>query len=49
MGKMVLPFEPLTITFQDLQYYVEPPPVIGQKFLIKILYIKYLWVRLCRR
>ncbi|KAJ0755161.1 putative ABC transporter, P-loop containing nucleoside triphosphate hydrolase [Helianthus annuus] len=23
--KMVLPFEPLTITFQDLQYYVEPP------------------------
>ncbi|KAF5792887.1 putative ABC transporter, P-loop containing nucleoside triphosphate hydrolase [Helianthus annuus] len=22
---MVLPFEPLTITFQDLQYYVEPP------------------------
>ncbi|KAD3067411.1 hypothetical protein E3N88_35291 [Mikania micrantha] len=25
-GKMVLPFEPLTITFQDLQYYVEPPP-----------------------
>ncbi|GJW85259.1 AAA+ ATPase domain-containing protein [Tanacetum coccineum] len=25
-GKMVLPFEPLTVTFQDLQYYVEPPP-----------------------
>ncbi|MFS7986455.1 putative ABC-type sulfate transporter [Helianthus anomalus] len=25
-GKMVLPFEPLMITFQDLQYYVEPPP-----------------------
>ncbi|KAM0064291.1 putative ABC-type sulfate transporter [Helianthus debilis subsp. tardiflorus] len=25
-GKMVLPFEPLTITFQDLQYYVEPSP-----------------------
>ncbi|XP_071697291.1 pleiotropic drug resistance protein 3-like isoform X2 [Rutidosis leptorrhynchoides] len=24
--KMVLPFEPLTITFQDLQYHVEPPP-----------------------
>ncbi|MFS7986606.1 putative ABC-type sulfate transporter [Helianthus anomalus] len=24
-GKMVLPFEPLTITFQDLQYHVEPP------------------------
>ncbi|MFS7986495.1 putative ABC transporter, AAA+ ATPase domain, ABC-2 type transporter [Helianthus anomalus] len=23
-GKMVLPFEPLTVTFQDLQYYVEP-------------------------
>ncbi|KAI7743637.1 hypothetical protein M8C21_012059 [Ambrosia artemisiifolia] len=28
-GKMVLPFEPLTITFQDLQYYVEPPPILG--------------------
>ncbi|KAI3810521.1 hypothetical protein L1987_20137 [Smallanthus sonchifolius] len=25
-GKLVLPFEPLTITFQNLQYYVEPPP-----------------------
>nr|XP_043620927.1 pleiotropic drug resistance protein 3-like isoform X2 [Erigeron canadensis] len=25
-GKLVLPFEPLTITFQDLQYHVEPPP-----------------------
>ncbi|KAJ0870682.1 putative ABC-type sulfate transporter [Helianthus annuus] len=25
-GKMVLPFEPLTVTFQDLQYYVEPSP-----------------------
>ncbi|XP_076956671.1 pleiotropic drug resistance protein 3-like [Bidens hawaiensis] len=25
-GKMVLPFEPLAITFQDLQYHVEPPP-----------------------
>ncbi|KAJ9557167.1 hypothetical protein OSB04_011781 [Centaurea solstitialis] len=25
-GNMVLPFEPLTITFQDLQYHVEPPP-----------------------
>ncbi|KAI3509212.1 hypothetical protein L1887_24319 [Cichorium endivia] len=25
-GKMVLPFEPLTVIFQDLQYHVEPPP-----------------------
>ncbi|KAF5803244.1 putative sulfate-transporting ATPase [Helianthus annuus] len=25
-GKMVLPFEQLAITFQDLQYHVEPPP-----------------------
>ncbi|XP_071698349.1 pleiotropic drug resistance protein 3-like [Rutidosis leptorrhynchoides] len=25
-GKTVLPFEPLTITFQDLRYHVEPPP-----------------------
>ncbi|XP_076900740.1 pleiotropic drug resistance protein 3-like isoform X2 [Bidens hawaiensis] len=25
-GKVVLPFEPLAITFQDLQYHVEPPP-----------------------
>ncbi|XP_048225566.1 pleiotropic drug resistance protein 3 isoform X1 [Ricinus communis] len=24
-GRMVLPFEPLTITFQDLQYYVDAP------------------------
>nr|XP_043620816.1 pleiotropic drug resistance protein 3-like [Erigeron canadensis] len=24
-GKMVLPFEPLTVTFQDLHYHVEPP------------------------
>ncbi|KAL8205881.1 hypothetical protein R6Q57_009432 [Mikania cordata] len=24
-GKLVLPFEPLTITFQNLQYHVEPP------------------------
>ncbi|PWA38564.1 AAA+ ATPase domain-containing protein [Artemisia annua] len=25
-GKVVLPFEPLTIAFQNLQYHVEPPP-----------------------
>ncbi|KAL0375867.1 UNVERIFIED_CONTAM: Pleiotropic drug resistance protein 3 [Sesamum calycinum] len=24
-GRMVLPFEPLSIVFQDVQYYVEPP------------------------
>lgn len=27
-GKMVLPFEPLTLTFQNLQYYVETPMVM---------------------
>ncbi|WCJ30767.1 ABC transporter G family member 37 [Euphorbia peplus] len=25
-GKIVLPFQPLTMTFQNLQYYVYPPP-----------------------
>ncbi|KAJ9557166.1 hypothetical protein OSB04_011780 [Centaurea solstitialis] len=30
-GNMVLPFEPLAITFQDLQYHVEPPPVSGNE------------------
>ncbi|KAF1867088.1 hypothetical protein Lal_00049516 [Lupinus albus] len=25
-GKMVLPFEPLTITFKDVQYFVDTPP-----------------------
>lgn len=27
-GKMVLPFEPLTISFKDVQYFVDTPPVI---------------------
>lgn len=26
-GKMVLPFEPLTLVFEDLEYYVETPVV----------------------
>ncbi|KAL0412870.1 UNVERIFIED_CONTAM: Pleiotropic drug resistance protein 3 [Sesamum radiatum] len=26
-GRMVVPFEPLSIVFQDVQYYVEPPKV----------------------
>ncbi|GJZ36461.1 probable methyltransferase PMT5 [Tanacetum coccineum] len=30
-GKMVLPFEPLPVTFQDLQYHVEPSQVISGK------------------
>ncbi|KAM0040473.1 putative ABC-type xenobiotic transporter [Helianthus debilis subsp. tardiflorus] len=28
---MVLPFEPLAITFQDLQYHVEPPPEMKER------------------
>jgi hypothetical protein len=27
-GRLVLPFEPLTIAFKDVQYYVDMPPVI---------------------
>ncbi|XP_071725520.1 pleiotropic drug resistance protein 3-like isoform X2 [Rutidosis leptorrhynchoides] len=30
-GKLVLPFEPLTVTFQDLHYHVEPPPEMRQR------------------
>lgn len=26
-GKMVLPFEPLSMVFQDVQYYIETPLV----------------------
>ena len=26
-GRMVLPFEPLAMTFTDVQYYVDTPPV----------------------
>ena len=29
IGKMVLPFQPLTIAFKDVQYFVETPPVIS--------------------
>lgn len=37
-GKMVLPFEPKTLTFQNLQYYVDTPMVINcQSLLIWIL------------
>lgn len=28
-GRMVLPFEPLSITFQDVQYYIDTPAVIS--------------------
>jgi len=28
-GKMVLPFEPLAISFKDVQYFVDIPPVIS--------------------
>ncbi|XP_057469929.1 pleiotropic drug resistance protein 3-like isoform X1 [Actinidia eriantha] len=30
-GKMVLPFEPLTLTFQDVQYYVDTPPAMRER------------------
>ncbi|XP_071932485.1 pleiotropic drug resistance protein 3 isoform X1 [Coffea arabica] len=30
-GKMVLPFEPLTVVFQDLQYYVEIPMALKER------------------
>ncbi|WCJ30776.1 ABC transporter G family member 37 [Euphorbia peplus] len=30
-GKMVLPFQPLNITFQNLQYYVIPPPEMRKR------------------
>lgn len=32
-GRMVLPFEPLTITFQHLQYYVDAPLVIMRNLI----------------
>ncbi|KAB2599225.1 hypothetical protein D8674_009496 [Pyrus ussuriensis x Pyrus communis] len=30
LGSMVLPFEPLTISFKDVQYYVDTPPEMRQ-------------------
>ncbi|KAF8101841.1 hypothetical protein N665_0201s0154 [Sinapis alba] len=36
-GKMVLPFKPLTITFQDLNYYVDVPVMRGQGYTEKKL------------
>ncbi|KAH7655207.1 P-loop containing nucleoside triphosphate hydrolase protein [Dioscorea alata] len=30
-GKMVLPVQPLTVTFQDLQYYVDTPPELREQ------------------
>lgn len=29
-GRLILPFEPLTLTFRDLQYYVDTPPEMRQ-------------------
>ncbi|KAL3515877.1 hypothetical protein ACH5RR_022779 [Cinchona calisaya] len=29
-GKMVLPFEPLTVAFQDLQYYIDTPVAVKE-------------------
>lgn len=30
---MILPFEPLSIAFKDVHYYVDTPPVSTHKFL----------------
>lgn len=30
-GKMALPFEPLTVVFQDLQYYIDTPVVVKER------------------
>ncbi|XP_020552704.1 pleiotropic drug resistance protein 3-like isoform X2 [Sesamum indicum] len=30
-GRMILPFEPLSIVFQDVQYYVEPPKAMKER------------------
>ncbi|KAJ6677421.1 ATP-BINDING CASSETTE TRANSPORTER [Salix viminalis] len=37
-GRMVLPFEPLTMTFTDVQYYVDTPPLILMKIGGRIIY-----------
>ncbi|KAK1591282.1 hypothetical protein Q3G72_005270 [Acer saccharum] len=34
-GRMVLPFEPLTLTFQDVQYYVDVPSIYMESTLYK--------------
>lgn len=31
-GRMVLPFTPLTLVFENIQYYVDTPPVTATKF-----------------
>ncbi|KAM7478542.1 hypothetical protein LguiA_026755 [Lonicera macranthoides] len=31
LGRMVLPFEPLTVVFQDLQYYVDTPMAMRER------------------
>jgi len=36
-GKMVLPFEPLTISFKDVQYFVDIPPVIIIPMLVVMI------------
>ncbi|XP_051124588.1 pleiotropic drug resistance protein 3-like isoform X2 [Andrographis paniculata] len=30
-GTMVLPFEPLSVVFQDVQYYIEPPKALKER------------------
>ena len=34
---MVLPFEPLTVAFQDLKYYIDTPVVILLSILVMFL------------
>ncbi|KAK3189997.1 hypothetical protein Dsin_029558 [Dipteronia sinensis] len=38
VGRLALPFEPLTITFTDVQYYVDTPPLILMKTGGEIIY-----------
>lgn len=37
-GSLVLPFEPLTISFKDVQYYVDTPAVIIIKVELNVSY-----------
>lgn len=36
-GHVVLPFEPVTMTFQEVQYFVDTPPVIMYSHTLHIV------------
>ena len=42
-GRLVLPFEPLTISFKDVQYFVDTPPVIKCKWWFTYDYFEYVY------